>query len=351
MYNELNKHKKSDSIKWVTVFVAIVLLFAGVVAALVPVYGQKTDKETDTTEALAAEDFSIEMISSEGIRLASGPMMASAGGQSVSKTLTASVTPSSAQNKAVDWSVKWAESGKSEAVSEYVTVTPQSDGALTATVTCYKAFEGEILVTVTTREGGLKAECIVTFIGIPSSLSINGSNAQSNANIGSYYKIGAGNDYSFNIVPSNVFGQVGAECNYKVTVKGVGGIATQMWSVTYNSWNGSLIDDSDEVIVDISTITQINSETPGFFFDCSISGSTLTIHGNSSLESYYGGTHVGSDPRSGTFQDNKFKHYVDDNWYFEVKVTETNSGISNTIKVRPYLTVNNVSLSANNISF
>ena len=139
MYNELNKHKKSDSIKWVTVFVAIVLLFAGVVAALVPVYGQKTDKETDTTEALAAEDFSIEMISSEGIRLASGPMMASAGGQSVSKTLTASVTPSSAQNKAVDWSVKWAESGKSEAVSEYVTVTPQSDGALTHTVrTFYK---------------------------------------------------------------------------------------------------------------------------------------------------------------------------------------------------------------------
>ena len=105
MYNELNKHKKSDSIKWATVFVAIVLLFAGVVAALVPVYGQKTDKETDTTEALAAEDFSIEMISSEGIRLASGPMMASAGGQGVSKTLTASVTPSSAQNKAVDWSV------------------------------------------------------------------------------------------------------------------------------------------------------------------------------------------------------------------------------------------------------
>ena len=152
-------------------------------------------------------------------------------------------------------------------------------------------------------------------------------------------------------MPSNVLGQGGAECNYKVTVKGVGQIATQMWSVTYNSWNGSLIDDSDEVIVDIGTITQINSETPGFFFDCSISGSMLTIHGNSSLESYYGGTHVGSDPRSGTFQDNKFKHYVDDNWYFEVKVTETNSGISNTIKVRPYLTVNNVSLSANNISF
>ena len=54
-------------------------------------------------------------------------------------TLTATVKPEDAENKAVDWSIAfvnassaWA-SGKS--VTDYVTVTPSADGALTAVVT------------------------------------------------------------------------------------------------------------------------------------------------------------------------------------------------------------------------
>ena len=58
--------------------------------------------------------------------------------------LTATITPEYAEDKTVDWSVAfdnpssaWA-TGKT--VTNYVTVTPTSDGALTATVSCLQDF-------------------------------------------------------------------------------------------------------------------------------------------------------------------------------------------------------------------
>lgn len=72
------------------------------------------------------------------------------------ETITATINPDDATNKAVDWSVafknpssSWA-SGKT--VTEYVTVTPQSDGSLTATIECKKAFGEQIIVKCTSRE-------------------------------------------------------------------------------------------------------------------------------------------------------------------------------------------------------
>ena len=71
-------------------------------------------------------------------------------------TLTATITPSNATNKALDWSVsfvnpesEWA-SGKT--VTDYVTVTPTADGALTASVACLKDFGEQIKVIATSRD-------------------------------------------------------------------------------------------------------------------------------------------------------------------------------------------------------
>ena len=83
-------------------------------------------------------------------------------------TLTATITPDNASNKAVDWTVSfvnpasaWA-SGKS--VTDYVTVTPTSDGALTANVECLQAFGEQIEVTVTSRENAkATASCTVDY--------------------------------------------------------------------------------------------------------------------------------------------------------------------------------------------
>lgn len=82
--------------------------------------------------------------------------------------LTATITPDNATNKAVDWSVAfvnpssaWA-SGKS--VTNYVTVTPTSDGALTANVECKQAFGEQIKVTVTSRDNeNASASCTIDY--------------------------------------------------------------------------------------------------------------------------------------------------------------------------------------------
>ena len=72
------------------------------------------------------------------------------------ETITATITPADTTNKAVDWSVEFKNPSSSWAngktVTEYVTVTPQSDGSLTATIECKKAFGEQIIVKCTSRE-------------------------------------------------------------------------------------------------------------------------------------------------------------------------------------------------------
>ena len=71
-------------------------------------------------------------------------------------------------NKAVDWAVScvnpssaWA-TGKT--VTDYVTVTPTADGALTANVECLQAFGEQIKVTVTSRNNAeATATCLVDY--------------------------------------------------------------------------------------------------------------------------------------------------------------------------------------------
>ena len=83
-------------------------------------------------------------------------------------TLTATITPSYAVDKTVDWSVAFvapsSEWATGKTVTDYVTVTPTSDGALTANVECKQAFGAQIKVIVTSRQNtDAKAECILDY--------------------------------------------------------------------------------------------------------------------------------------------------------------------------------------------
>ena len=78
--------------------------------------------------------------------------------------LTATVTPTDAINKLVDWSIAWANENsswaKGKSVTSYVTVTPTSDGAATANVQCLQAFGEQVVVTATVRDAEeYKATC------------------------------------------------------------------------------------------------------------------------------------------------------------------------------------------------
>ena len=70
-------------------------------------------------------------------------------------TITATITPSNATNKAVDWSVAFVNASSSWAsgktVTDYVTITPTTDGALMATVECLQAFGEQVIITATSR--------------------------------------------------------------------------------------------------------------------------------------------------------------------------------------------------------
>ena len=84
-------------------------------------------------------------------------------------TLTATITPADAANKKVDWTIAfknasstWA-SGKT--VTEYATVTPSADGALTAVVENVAAFGEQIIVKATSRDNtSAYATCTVEYL-------------------------------------------------------------------------------------------------------------------------------------------------------------------------------------------
>lgn len=177
---------RNNSSKFWTGFLAVllVLVIAGA-AALVGVLSDgfknwdkfKPDEEqTEQTEETADNGGAIigESVGS-GVKVMSAkiaPENYAANGVSAQAetayTLTATVLPEKASNKAVDWTVSfvnpvsaWA-TGKT--VTDYVTVTPTADGALTANVECLQAFDEQIKVTVTSRNNAdATATCLVDY--------------------------------------------------------------------------------------------------------------------------------------------------------------------------------------------
>ena len=143
----------------------------------------------------------------------------SAGEQkTVSKKIQAIIEPSTAKNASVDWSVEWGEKQKAE-VTDYLTVTPDSDGSLSATVTCKQPFTGEIVVVCVTRQGKYVATCTVTYAGQPTDITLAGEISETDG----AYRFGIGTTYEYAIEMSNPFGSVGEKFNdFAVSVTGVG---------------------------------------------------------------------------------------------------------------------------------
>lgn len=283
----------------------------------------------------------------QAVSLSMNAAAVTAANGSVSKTLTAYVYPEDAKNNAVDWTIEWLDTEETKDISDYLTLVPDSDGSATAQLTCLQAFDGEALVTVTSREGAFFDTCQVLFVGNPATLSVDCDNlTEKTGSFGKYYEIGASNTYTFDITHGNVFGTVGAECNYTFEVKGHGSFKTQT-QYYYTVNDGKTWEEGTEQTVNIADVTTVSKYEPSVF-DWSVSGNKLTVNVNCTLESYYT-----SSVRNGNMitYENRFREYTDDNWYYEVIVTETNSGISTSFKVRPVKTVTNVVLADDIVTF
>ena len=167
---ELYAHKRSDKVKWVVSFLLIFVLLAGLIGAWVLLLKpEESAPEQNEGGAIITEG------EGNGIKLMSAKIApedyAANGISAMAETayqLTATVTPENATNKAVDWAVafvnpsgEWA-TGKT--VTDYVTVTPTADGALTANVECLQAFGEQVRVTVTSRDNtSVKANATVDY--------------------------------------------------------------------------------------------------------------------------------------------------------------------------------------------
>lgn len=341
--------------KWISRICGVLLVLALIVCTVL--IGFLTDGYTHwkadvpSSEMLQSNDedefygYGTAKVQAVSLSMNAAAVMAANG--SVSKTLTAYVYPEDAKNKAVDWTIEWMDTEETKDISEYLTLTPDSDGSATARLTCLQAFDGEALVTVTSREGAFFDTCQVLFVGNPTTLSVDCDNlTEKTGSFGKYYEVGAGNTYTFDITPGNVFGTVGAECNYTFEVKGHGSFKTQT-QYYYTVNDGKTWEEGTEQTVNIADVTTVSKYEPSVF-DWSVSGDKLTVTVNCTLESYYT-----SSVRNGNMiiYENRFREYTDDNWYYEVIVTETNSGVSTSFKVRPVKTVTNVVLADDIVTF
>lgn len=176
--NELYEHRRSDTVKWVLTLFAFILvgvMLAGIILGWFdkkeePPVEEEQQQQTEEGGELVVNDGISNGISLMSVKIAAAdfeaygvsPLAESA------QQVTASVQPSDALNKEVDWSIAWAnpssEWATGKTVTDYVMITPTSDGALTATVACLQAFGEQMIVTATSRDNtSAKGTCTVDY--------------------------------------------------------------------------------------------------------------------------------------------------------------------------------------------
>ena len=388
--NELYEHKRSDTVKWVLTLFAFILVGVMLAGVILGWFDKKEEPpaEEEQTEQAAVTDGEGNAMDEDIVYPMPEKMSFSAAAfaqplaqfgepsgttvtspQSVDVRIEAYVYPESAANKAVDFSVAWgnAPTHGSEQVSNYLTVTPDSDGSTTATVSCKKSFgDDTIIITVTTREGGYTATCTVSFTGIASGIEITSSTAtkKSTSARGEYYELGTSKTYTFNIGLTNAFND--AAGNLSVTE--IGGEGNMYFgNGSYN--DGGYINFTDMVQKSIGEFAD------DFITSATISGNTLTVKtGSKILENYY--SSYGPDEYFIT--DIYYDRYVvemNDDWsikdssdtfrnqnaksnaqnigscYFYVTVKDSISGLTETVRLWLVSSVSGVSLSETELEF
>ena len=276
---------------------------------------------------------------SVGLKLAPMNAAGDRGVTGLTKTLVATVLPSTARNKAVDWSIVWADANNTANISQYLTVTPESNGSTTATVTCTQAFTGNAVVIVTTRESGYTAECVVTYVGVPTDMSVScdGITISNNA-----CALGVGQTYAFNVAPTNSLGAVGTNYqNVNVTLDAVGSVVLGNYTI-YSDGSEEWSSTADHTVTVQSLIDN--------FIEVSYSNGVATVTTKKTIESYYEYLTRMDGGRTKLYT-NKYHSSVGE-CYFRLTVTEPVSHVTKTIKITFDSTiVTSVNLSPSEISF
>lgn len=344
----------------VAVLLAIVMCAAAVLGVGFGVYGKNTDdwfkpKHEDSQGQQGQPEQPEQDQQTQGearISLFAGAAVQAANG-TVSKTLTATVLPADAPDKSVDWSIKWASDAalKDKTLSDYITITPASDGALTATVTCKKSFRGSVAIaTVTTRSGGYTASCIIEYEGVPSSMTVADSphGTISVTGVGDVRAIkkvyGTDGTTKFAIKLDNVFGDVGDSYYNQYVLSGVTSFGQVVLDTMSEGRNGSSFTGKNEKTINLSTIQSQ-------LVDATCDGKNIIITVKKEITSYYESMKASS---SGATYSGHYKQVALKDGkapYFEVTLTNTFLNKSATVKFWFAVDVTSVSLSSTSLTF
>ncbi len=370
----MTKNKKQLFGIFAVIIVCILILGVCVSAALTQgftnadPYGWLDKKQEQTTEEPAQEDnevvahisrLSVSNFEEHGILLKEAEATTAAETDTAfEKTLTATVLPADATNKKVDWTIAWGDGSTraSQNVNTFVTITPTADGSNVAKVKCIKAFTGDyIYVTVTSRVGGFSATCQLSYVGIPQTLVIDMSGKTIKTDSAwnkSMVELNCGGTYTFNLSMDNDLHVVGSNYgNFTVSVVPYGSINTDIivhsnstgtdeyFTATYHHQICTHYATNGNVITSIDSLFM--------YADVKVENGQLVVEAVNSPSAFY----YKSGNQSG-YREETFSNYVDNKpFYIAITVTDTVSGLSQTINVKTVASVSSVSLDTTSITF
>ena len=349
---------KKNFKKYLAILLAVVTILS--TFALASCNPNGFGKNTDTEPAKTTPSLSIETKNSPFMSLSAKTVTrATTNGNVLEHILTATVLPESAENKAVDWTVNWEDTSRTEIVSSYVMLTTNENGGNVATVTCVKPFTGNVIIEVTTREGGFKAQCVCKYVGIPSTMEVDLSDANivtdTDWNVDVVEVGGDGSTSYHEINLSNIFGAPGADFTpkYRLNMEAHGGIVTKI--TTYDADGNVISTEQGELLpstVDFQTSWYYSSyfatNNVVNYVHVGFRDGQLYITGHNYPES------ISWEKKNadGTTTKTEFDGFIDDKEpYIHVILTEENTGLTYTFNVRAVGTVNDVNLDYSEIIF
>lgn len=295
----MNKTQKTFALLTVMVVVVCVLAMAFVGC------GEQSKEQTqEKIETL----YAFQVVQGRQLNLALGDNITMVNGYPT-QTITATISPSTAENQNVTWSVAWGGS-QSGNVNEYITVTPSSSGSKTATITCKKGFTGNIIITCTTVQNHLTAECVVTYEGIPTKIEL-GSNSWNWSGTGDLVVIGQ-TTYTSPVTLTNGAGTIGSTyTSLQATVTGYGSMVVDGYDPALGGWVG------DQHNISMNSIVSK-------FVEVAYSNGTLTITTKQLPSSYYGSKTKADGGRTTIYTDKYVSLSSDAR--IEVKLLQPQSG-------------------------
>ena len=350
---------KKNFKKYLSILLVAVMAFSTL--TLVACNPNGVGKDTDTEAAKISPSLSFETKNSPFVSLsATTSTRATTNGNVLEYVLTATVLPESAENKDVYWSVNWEDTSRQEIVSSYVMALTETNGSNVATVTCYKPFTGNIVITVTTVEGGFTASCIVKYVGLPSEIEVDLSDAtivtDTDWNV-DVVEVGGDMSTTYHEISlSNIFGAPGTDFTpeYDIVLEAHGGIYTK--NTTYDASGNLTAAEQGELTLQTMDFFDTAGYYSAYFAGTAIVNQVFVGIRDGQLyisgQGYPAAYNTEKKNTDSTVSKAVFDGYIDDmEPYVTVTLTEKVTGITYTFNVRAVGTVSNVNLDASEIIF